>query len=147
MELKASPTARPRGTVIEAQVEAGRGRLLRNRADGHVKIGDPSSAATTAEVKSLSTTWKPVKQVGPSTPGRSGFIGLPNAGDEFLVMESERTMKQRSDERLEQNEMNKLFVPQRATLETLLDTAGGRKVLRDLLKADTQVPSKHCQRV
>jgi len=142
MELKASPTAEPRGTVIEAQVEAGRGPTATVIVQmGTLKIGDPFICGDySGKVKSLlDDRAKPVKQAGPSTPVRVlGFTGLPNAGDEFLVMESERGTKQLSDERLETKRTNKLFVPQRATLESLLETAGGRKVLRIVLKADTQ---------
>jgi translation initiation factor IF-2 len=142
MELKASPTARPRGTVIEAQVEPGRGPTATVIVQmGTLKIGDPFICGDySGKVKSLlDDRGKPVKQAGPSTPVRVlGFTGLPNAGDEFLVMESERGTKQLSDERLETKRTNKLFVPQRATLETLLETAGGIKVLRIVLKADTQ---------
>ena len=142
MELKASPTAIPRGTVIEAQVEAGRGPTATVIVQmGTLKIGDPFICGDySGKVKSLlDDRAKPVKQAGPSTPVRVlGFTGLPNAGDEFLVMESERGTKQLSDERLETKRTNKLFVPQRATLETLLETAGGIKVLRIVLKADTQ---------
>ncbi|HEY3660238.1 MAG TPA: translation initiation factor IF-2 [Candidatus Udaeobacter sp.] len=142
MELKASPTARPRGTVIEAQVEAGRGPTATVIVQmGTLKIGDPFICGDySGKVKSLlDDRGNPVKQAGPSTPVKVlGFIGLPNAGDEFLVMESERTTKQLSDERLETKRTNKLFVPQRATLETLLETAEGKKVLRLVLKADTQ---------
>jgi translation initiation factor IF-2 len=142
MELKASPTARPRGTVIEAQVEAGRGPTATVIVQmGTLKTGDPFICGDySGKVKCLlDDRAKPVKQAGPSTPVRVlGFTGLPNAGDEFLVMESERATKQLSDERLETKRTNKLFVPQRATLETLLETAGGRKVLRIVLKADTQ---------
>ena len=142
MELKASPTATPRGTVIEAQVEAGRGPTATVIVQmGTLKTGDPFICGDySGKVKSLlDDRGKPVKQAGPSTPVKVlGFVGLPNAGDEFLVMESERATKQLSDERLETKRTNKLFVPQRATLETLLETAGGRKVLRIVLKADTQ---------
>jgi translation initiation factor IF-2 len=142
MELKASPTARPRGTVIEAQVEAGRGPTATVIVQmGTLKIGDPFICGEySGKVKSLlDDRGKPVKQAGPSTPVKVlGFVGLPNAGDEFLVMESERATKQLSDERLEAKRTNKLFVPQRATLETLLETAEGKKVLRLVLKGDTQ---------
>jgi len=142
MELKASPTARARGTVIEAQVEAGRGPTATIIVQmGTLKTGDSFICGDySGKVKSLlDDRGKPVKQAGPSTPVKVlGFTGLPNAGDEFLVMESERATKQLSDERLETKRTNKLFVPQRATLETLLETAGGRKVLRIVLKADTQ---------
>ena len=142
MELKASPTARPRGTVIEAQVEAGRGPTATVIVQmGTLKIGDPFICGDwSGKVKSLlDDRGKPVKQAGPSTPVKVlGFTGLPNAGDKFLVMESERATKQLSDERLETKRTNKLFVPQRATLESLLETAGGKKMLRMVLKADTQ---------
>ena len=142
MELKASPTARPRGTVIEAQVEAGRGPTATVIIQmGTLKNGDAFICGDySGKVKSLlDDRGKPVKNAGPSTPVKVlGFTGLPNAGDELLGMESERATKQLSDERLETKRSNKLFVPQRATLESLLETAGGKKVLRMVLKADTQ---------
>ena len=142
MELKASPSARARGTVIEAQVEAGRGPIATVIVQmGTLKIGDPFICGDyNGKVKSLlNDRGQPVKQAGPSTPVKVlGFTGLPNAGDEFLVMESERAAKQLSDERLEAKRASKLFVPQRATLESLLETAEGRKVLRIVLKCDTQ---------
>src|SRR5207248_4276105 len=82
---------------------------------------------------------KPVKGAGPSTPVKVlGFTGLPNAGDEFLVMESEREAKTLSGERLDTKRTEKLAVPQRATLETLLEAAGGKKTLKLVLKCDTQ---------
>jgi translation initiation factor IF-2 len=142
MELKASPTARPRGTVIEAQVEAGRGPTATVIVQmGTLKVGDPFICGDySGKVKSLlDDRGQPIKEAGPSTPVKVlGFTGLPNAGDEFLVMESERAAKQLSDERLEAKRANKLFVPQRATLETLLETAAGQKVLRIVLKCDAQ---------
>ena len=142
MELKASPSARPRGTVIEAQVEAGRGPTATVIVQmGTLKIGDPFICGDyNGKVKSLlDDRGKPVKKAGPSTPVKVlGFSGLPNAGDEFLVMESEREAKQLSDERLDAKRASKLFVPQRATLESLLETAEGKKVLRIVLKCDTQ---------
>jgi translation initiation factor IF-2 len=142
MELKASPSARPRGTVIEAQVEAGRGPTATVIVQmGTLKSGDPFICGDyNGKVKSLlDDRGQPVKKAGPSTPVRVlGFTGLPNAGDEFLVMESERAAKQLSDERLEAKRATKLFVPQRATLESLLETADGKKVLRIVLKCDTQ---------
>jgi translation initiation factor IF-2 len=142
MELKASPSARARGTVIEAQVEAGRGPTATVIVQmGTLEIGDPFICGDyNGKVKSLlDDRGQTVKQAGPSTPVKVlGFTGLPNAGDEFLVMESERAAKQLSDERLETKRTSKLFVPQRATLETLLETAEGKKVLKIVLKADTQ---------
>ena len=142
MELKASPTARPRGTVIEAQIESGRGPTATVIVQmGTLRVGDPFICGDySGKVKSLmDDQGKPLREAGPSTPVKVlGFTGLPNAGDEFLVMESEREAKQLSEERLAAKRTDKLSVPQRATLESLLEAADGKKTLRLVLKADAQ---------
>jgi len=142
MELKASPTATPRGTVIEAQVEAGRGPTATIIVQmGTLKIGDAFICGDySGKVKSLlDDSGEPIKKAGPSTPVKVlGFTGLPNAGDEFLVMESERSAKTLSEERLQTKRADKLTVPQRATLESLLEAAEGKKILRIVLKCDAQ---------
>jgi len=142
MDLKASPTATPRGTVIEAQVEPGRGPTATVIVQmGTLKVGEPFICGDySGKVKSLiDDKGKPVKEAGPATPVKVlGFAGLPNAGDEFLVMESERAAKTLGDERLQAKRAEKLSVPQRATLETLLEAANGKKTLRLVLKCDTQ---------
>ncbi|MFL6541514.1 MAG: translation initiation factor IF-2 [Chthoniobacterales bacterium] len=142
MELKASPTAVPRGTVIEAQVEAGRGPTATVIVQtGTLKTGDPFICGDfSGKVKSLiDDRGKPLKEAGPSTPVRVlGFTGLPHAGDEFLVMDSERSAKMLSEERQLERRGEKLSAPQRATLETLLEAADGKKHLRIVLKCDAQ---------
>src|SRR6266702_1299744 len=142
MELKASPTATPRGTVIEAQLEAGRGPTATVIVQmGTLKIGDPFICVEySGKVKSLlDDRGKPVKEVPPSTPVKVlGFTGLPNAGDELLVMDSERSPKTLSEERLVAKRADKLAVPKRATLESLLEAGEGKKVLRIVLKCDAQ---------
>jgi len=142
MELKASPTATPRGTVIEAQVEPGRGPTATVIVQmGTLRIGDPFICGDYAgKVKSLiDDRAKPLKEAGPSTPVIVlGFSGLPQAGDEFLVMESERSAKTLSEERLLGRRADKLTAPQRATLESLLEADDGKKHLRIVLKCDAQ---------
>jgi len=142
MELKASPTATPRGTVIEAQVEPGRGPTATVIVQmGTLKTGDPFICGDYGgKIKSLmDDRGKPIKEAGPSTPVRVlGFSGLPHAGDEFLVMESERSAKTLSEERLVDRRADKLSVPKRATLESLLEAADGKKHLRIVLKCDAQ---------
>ena len=142
MELKSSPTATPRGTVIEAQVEPGRGPTATVIVQmGTLKVGDPFICGDySGKVKSLmDDRGEPMKNAGPSTPAKVlGFTGLPNAGDEFLVMESERSAKTLSEERLAAKRAEKLTTPQRATLESLLEAADGKKVLRIVLKCDAQ---------
>jgi translation initiation factor IF-2 len=142
MDLKASPTATPRGTVIEAQVEPGRGPTATVIVQmGTLKIGDAFICGDYGgKVKSLmDDRGKPIKEAGPSTPVKVlGFSGLPHAGDEFLVMESERSAKTLSEERLLDRRADKLAAPQRATLESLLEAADGKKHLRIVLKCDAQ---------
>jgi translation initiation factor IF-2 len=142
MELKASPTATPRGTVIEAQVDAGRGPTATVIVQmGTLRIGDPFICGDySGKVKSLlDDRGKPVKEAPPSMPVKVlGFTGLPNAGDELLVMDSERSAKTLSEERLLAKRTDKLTVPKRATLESLLEATGGKKVLRIVLKCDAQ---------
>src|ERR1051325_963485 len=142
MELKASPTATPRGTVIEAQVEAGRGPTATEIVQmGTLETGDPFICGDYAgKIKSLiDDRGEPVRAAGPATPVKVlGFVGLPNAGDEFLVMDDERSAKALSEERLEAKRANKLSAPQRATLESLLEGPAGIKVLRIVLKCDAQ---------
>jgi len=142
MELKASPTATARGTVIEAQVEPGRGPIATIIVQmGTLRTGDPFICGDYGgKIKSLiDDRGKPIKEAGPSTPVKIlGFSGLPQAGDEFLVMESERSAKTLSEERLVDRRAGKLSAPQRATLESLLEAADGKKHLRIVLKCDAQ---------
>ncbi|MBA2622912.1 MAG: translation initiation factor IF-2, partial [Chthoniobacterales bacterium] len=142
LELKSSPTATPRGTVIEAQVESGRGPTATVIVQiGTLKLGDPFICGDYGgKVKSLTDDrGKAIREAGPSTPVKVlGFTGLPQAGDEFLVMESERSAKTLSEERLLAKRADKLSTPQRATLESLLEAADGKKHLRIILKCDAQ---------
>jgi translation initiation factor IF-2 len=144
MELKASPTAAPRGNVIEAQIEAGRGPtatvLVRM---GTLKQGDAFICGNySGKVKAmLSDSGAIIKSAGPSTPVKVvGFSGMPSAGDEFLVMASERDAKTLSEERLMDTRNRKLVAPQRATLESLFDKKAEdhHKSLRLLIKTDVQ---------
>jgi translation initiation factor IF-2 len=108
---------------------------------GTLKVGDPFICGEySGKVKSLmDDRGTQVKEAGPSTPVKVlGFTGLPNAGDELLVMATEREAKALSEERLEVRRAGKLSTPQRATLETLLEAADGKKLLRIVLKTDAQ---------
>ncbi len=145
LELKASPSVAPRGTVIEAKLEPGRGAtatvLVRM---GTLKPGQAFICGNfSGKVKNLlDDRGKPIKSAGPSTPVQVlGFSGLPNAGDELVVMESEKAAKALSDERLATQRTTKLTVPKtRATLENLFASiaADARKVLKIVVKADMQ---------
>jgi translation initiation factor IF-2 len=130
--------------VIEAQVEQGRGPtatiIVRS---GTLKVGDAFICGNySGKVKSLmDDAGKPLKSAGPSTPCKVlGFSGLPNAGDELVVVESERAATALSQERLNEQRLSKLGSAERPRLENLFDTLaeGKKKVLNIVLKGDVQ---------
>ena len=143
MELKASPTVLPRATVIEAQVEPGRGPTATVIVQmGTLRVGQPFICGSFwGKVKSLiNDAGQSVKEAKPATPVKVlGFTGLPNAGDELTVMEAEKSVRALSEERLADLRNQKLSMPQRATLESLFDTMGDdHKTLQIILKCDVQ---------
>jgi translation initiation factor IF-2 len=144
LELKASREQSPRGSVIEAQIEQGRGPTATVIVKvGTLKAGQPFICGRySGKIKSLMDEFgKPMKEAGPSMPCKVlGFSGLPNAGDELLVMSSERDAQRLSEERLAEERVGKLSTPQRATLENLFNTLAdeARKRLTLILKADVQ---------
>jgi translation initiation factor IF-2 len=144
LELKANIRAPARCTVIEAQLEPGRGptATLIVRA-GIIKIGQPFVCGNYwGKLRQLiNDDAKPIREAGPSTPVKIfGLSGLPSAGDELIVVDSERSAKAFSKEKLETIRTNKLAVPQRATLENLLQSLASdqKKSLQVVLKADVQ---------
>ena len=142
LELKCAPNAPARGTVIEAQIEAGRGPTATVIVQtGTIKVGQPFICGPhSGKVKSLfDDAGQPVKSAGPATPVKVlGFTGLPNAGEEFVVTESDRQARLLGDERHVEQRTAKLVRPERATLESLMQTGAEAKVLRIILKADVQ---------
>ncbi len=144
LELRASHAVPARASVIEAQVEQGRGPtatvIVRM---GTLKVGAPFICGDySGKVKALvDEMGKNMKEAGPSTPAKViGFSGMPNAGDELIVMESERASQHLSQERLEEKRLGKLTQPRRATLENLFATIahGQKPVLNLVIKGDVQ---------
>jgi len=144
LELKADPHQPARANVIEAQVEAGRGptaTVIINT--GTLRVGDAFICGNYwGKLKQIiNDMGRPVKEAPPATPVKVlGLSGLPNAGDELIVMDSERSARQLSEERLEALRTTKLVAPQRATLENLFKNLAEeqKKVLHIILKADMQ---------
>jgi translation initiation factor IF-2 len=144
LELKSSPKVPARATIIEAEMEAGRGPTATVIVKmGTLKVGQAFLCGLQwGKVKLLiNDLGKPVKEAGPATPVKIlGFDGLPKAGDELMVMESERSARQLSEERQAEQRTTKLAAPQRATLESLFSNLADnqRKSLQVVLKADVQ---------
>lgn len=103
MELKANPNRRASGTIIEAQLDRGRGpvaTVLVSR--GTLRVGDVFlSGSVYGRVRALiNDRGERVKEVGPSMPVEVlGFNQLPEAGDDFVILEDERQAKSIADAR------------------------------------------------
>jgi translation initiation factor IF-2 len=144
LELKANPDLPGRASVIEAQVESGRGPTATVIVNtGTLRVGDPFICGNYwGKVKQLiNEDGEAFKAAGPAIPAKVlGLSGLPNAGDELVVMENERSARQLSEERLDAQRKEKLAAPKRATLENLFANlaADQKKTLQIVLKADMQ---------
>ncbi len=143
LELKASTKSDTRGTVIEAEIEPGRGPTVSLIVrSGTIRVGQSFICGLySGKIKQLiGDDGASVKSAGPATPIKIlGFSGLPNAGDELVVMDSEKSAKALSEQRLQEIRLEKLKTPQRATLENLFsNTSDQPKVLRVVVKADVQ---------
>ena len=97
LDLKANPNKKATGTVVEAQLDKGRGYVTTLLVQtGTLKIGDYLLAGTqSGKVKAmLNERGDRVKEAGPSTPvSVLGLDGAPQAGDKFKVYEDEREAK------------------------------------------------------
>ena len=144
LELKASETLDARCSVIEAQVEQGRGPTVTVIVRmGTLRLGDVFICGNYwGKVKQLiNDLGKPVKEAGPSMPVRVlGISGLPNAGDELMVMDSEKSARILSEERVASSRDTKLSGAQRTTLENLFANLAfdAKPTLKIILKCDVQ---------
>jgi translation initiation factor IF-2 len=98
LDLKANPNKGAVGSVIEAQLDKGRGYVATIMVQtGTLKIGDILLAgAHYGRVKAMfDDTGKRVNEVGPSTPAQMlGLDGAPQAGEKIMVMESDREARE-----------------------------------------------------
>jgi translation initiation factor IF-2 len=98
LELKANPDRNASGTVIEASLDKGRGYVTTVMVQtGTLKIGDVLlSGAHYGRVKAMTDhRGQRIKKAGPSTPVQVlGLSGAPQAGDKFLVMDTEREARE-----------------------------------------------------
>ncbi|MBC3540797.1 translation initiation factor IF-2 [Rufibacter sediminis] len=98
LELKANPDRRAVGTVIEAALDKGRGYVATVLVQtGTLEIGDILVAGSHyGRVKAMTDVLgKRHKKAGPSMPIQVlGIDGAPQAGDKFVVMETEREARE-----------------------------------------------------
>jgi len=146
LELNANPSRAASGRVIEAQVEKGRGPVsIALVQRGTLRHGDIVVAGTQfGRVRALFETGvkKPakLKEAGPSTPvAILGLSGLPNAGDEFAVVENEKSARSVVEHRKDL-ERKKMDVKKGVSLDDFFSRMkeGEVKKLNLIIKADVQ---------
>lgn len=143
-ELKADPTVRAIGTVIEARLDKGKGpvaTLLVQQGTLHVQ--DPIVVGNTfGRVRAMvNDLGRRVKVAEPSTPvSITGLNDVPMAGDHFAVYEDEKAARAAGEERAKRALLKQRQVTQRVSLENLFDTlkAGQVKTVNVIIKADVQ---------
>ncbi len=144
LELKANPNKPARGVVIEAQVDKGRGAVATVLVQtGTLRVGDVFiSGRYSGRVRAMMDDFgRRMKEAGPSVPVEVlGFTGVPEAGDKFYVVESDKDARTISESRQEQYRTEKLGTNSHVSLENLFQQIqeGEIKELNVVLKGDVQ---------
>lgn len=144
LELKANPSSRARGTVIESEMHKGFGPvatvLVQN---GTLHLGDAIVFDQHwGRVKTMHDEHgKELLTAGPSTPTKiTGLSGLPEAGSDFIVVKNEKEASELSEAR-ELQRKHVALQTKKAGVEGLLQKEAEKqvkKVLNLILRADVQ---------
>lgn len=143
-ELKANPKASAFGTVIDAQLDKGRGSvaslLIQN---GTLHVGDSLVVGNThGRVRAMvSDIGQRVTEAGPSTPVEiTGLNGVPQAGDQFLVFENEKKARQIGEARQQDYIVEARGEQTKVSLDDLFEQIkqGQMKEINVIIKADVQ---------
>ncbi|GAB5412095.1 MAG: translation initiation factor IF-2 [Chlamydiales bacterium] len=145
LELKTNPNARARGIILESELHKGLGSaatlLVQN---GTLRRGD---ALVIGEVSGRVKTMhnehgKNVKEAPAATPVKvTGLSGIPEAGTEFIIVESEKEAKKLCEERMAGKEREFNRRPKSRALDDLLAQEQQRQMKKPLaliLRADVQ---------
>jgi translation initiation factor IF-2 len=144
LELKAPSDAPARGAIIESSLEKGRGPvatvLVRS---GTLHAGDVIlTGSHFGRVRAMfDDAGQPVKEAGPSVPvSVLGLSGLPDAGDEVIVVADERKAKELAELRERRVREQKLAQAQVVRMEQVFAKMGegAVKQLNLMIKADVQ---------
>ncbi len=143
-ELKANPNRQAKGTVIEAELDKGRGSVATLLVQtGTLHVGDPIVVGNTfGRVRAMvNDIGRRVKTAGPSTPVEiTGLNDVPQAGDQFLVFKDEKTARSvgeaRASKQLEEQRSDKA----KLSLDDLFEQIkqGDVKDINIIVKADVQ---------
>ncbi len=143
-ELKANPNKRARGTVIEAELDKGKGSVATVLVQhGTLKIGDPIVVGSAyGRVRAMvNDKGRRIKEAGPSTPVEiTGLNEVPQAGDQFMVFEDEKKMRAIGESRAAKQRESELRASSRVSLDDLFQhiQEGEVKELNLIVKGDVQ---------
>ncbi|VDZ41043.1 translation initiation factor IF-2 [Streptococcus dysgalactiae subsp. dysgalactiae] len=143
-ELKADPTVRAIGTVIEARLDKGKGAIATLLVQqGTLHVQDPIVVGNTfGRVRAMvNDLGRRVKSAEPSTPvSITGLNETPMAGDHFAVYADEKAARAAGEERSKRALLKQRQNTQRVSLDNLFDTlkAGEIKTVNVIIKADVQ---------
>jgi translation initiation factor IF-2 len=144
LELKANPNKKARGRVVEARLDKGKGPLATVLVqEGTLRTGDPFVCGTFyGRVRAmLDDRGRKVEEAAPSMPVEvHGISGVPQAGDEFVVVGDERKARQVASHRQSKMREAELSQATKVTLDNLFARIkeGEIKELKIVLKADVQ---------
>lgn len=143
-EYKANPNKRARGTIIEAELDKGRGPVARLLIQhGTLSVGDSFVAGVCfGRVRAMvNDKGKRLKEAGPSTPVEiTGLTEVPQAGDPFIVFEDERKARDIAEKRSIALKQAETRANSKVTLEDLYKhiQEGEVKDLNVIIKGDVQ---------
>ncbi|WP_226566374.1 translation initiation factor IF-2 [Bacillus stratosphericus] len=143
-ELKANPNRVAKGTVIEAELDKGRGSVATLLVQtGTLHVGDPIVVGNTfGRVRAMvNDIGRRVKTAGPSTPVEiTGLNDVPNAGDQFLVFKDEKTARQVGEARASKQIDEQRSDKAKLSLDDLFEQIkqGDVKDINLIVKADVQ---------
>lgn len=144
LELTAPINTPAKGIVIEGRLDKGRGPVTTLLVQsGTIKPGDTILAGNAfGRIRGmLNELNKNVKEAGPSIPVEViGLSAVPNAGDEFIVLNDEKKAREIALFRQGKFRAVKLAKQQASKLENVFDqmTEGEVKILPLIIKADVQ---------
>lgn len=147
-DYKANPNKRARATVIEAELDKGKGPVARILVQhGTLKIGDAFVAGNCfGRIRAMvNDKGRRLKEVGPSTPVEiTGLTEVPQAGDPFMVFEDERKARDIADRRSIKQRQSDMGANTRVTLDDLYNHIkdGEIKDLNVIIKSDVQGSSE-----
>ena len=144
LELRADPSRKAKGTVIEAQLHKGRGPVATVLVqDGTLRLGDIFVAGLySGKVRMLTNDrGEQVLEAGPSFPVEiQGLSGVPQAGDEFVVLADDKMAKSVAASRQLKAREIELASASKVSLENLFEKMAEQEIkeLRVILRADVQ---------